>query len=1191
MERELPSVEWDDKSLISPLCAIESNSYANYASGIMGTKSLIDQATSVDTILCNFLTLDETSADTFEKDGYKTTWDVAYLSEGSISTIPDNSSNRLRTISLHPERPYHSEQKELESRMVGWYPRTAELPESSSGNDVSAQLRSFSSTYVKLEGDSAGVRFTGLDGSKDIMVSDVRDGSYNDPFDSDNFFQFKHYLSAIKVYAKAEQSEQDLGMWGYIEKVVIMRQPTSCIVKLPLEPGKNGNRIFGKVAEWGTENAKLPIVTTPIFGEKDRSGQNTPVVEYPIELDGHGTDTYLGYSLIKPNEELWLQVHTRAGVYDVKVQPTYNFPEDGSDNAVPIFNPGAIYELHLNFNTNGTLYTFVGIEGAEKYHDLTTGFTFDVEGSQTYQYKWANCYIIKDDLNEYKDSGGKRVDYAGFCFDATVVGNGEGGTMSFGAQQLYPMNVHISPYSADVLWETSPNLISQVELLYGYVRFKVAKKDINHYKEGNAVIAVYDKNGKVLWSWHIWITDTPQVLSYTEGETTISMLDRNLGATAAKWDEGGSSSGEKALETYGLYYQWGRKDPSMGPPTWDYAPINMVTAPYFDYSSTEKDAAEVVRFAAPTLKDAVENPMYLIMPTAQTQTYYFNWLYEKNDFLWGYDASKGSNERKTIYDPCPYGFKVSGGELSDLFSYATRISTTGSYTLEEYGQKVSVPENSASSEGIKVQFYFPYTGFKGVDRGLNSLVSSWRYVGQKADYQSAVVSTYTGDDEYYMHRTRIYLSKATSWNELNVGSYSGHQITDHTNRRTAAPVRCVLNKFHHRVMAFITPDKFTISTGNIVVKFKLFAESFGSQLASATLSVGYHMKNDDGTEGDHQEYVIGSWNISSWDPWSLEDFTFNLSGLKVVGDDGIVNLEETTGTFRFILNVKTVDNINKMSSTTITLARNYIDFESWKQVDSTVYIGQPITREFRLYGESEPEQVLMVPVITTDNGNTYTAGTGIDITNEYRSLSTSTWKIDRVYSTAGLLSFANKGWNYVYIQVKYKSGETVKYSSTADRRWFKVVGMNLTQMTLDDSFDSQEMYVIQHNSNNGYLYDQGAYLAAETACDYNNLFRFVANGSNYRIQNVGSGDYVVYTSRNAALSIAQKAESSATWFGLQCNNNNLFRIYYNNRSWILNNINSNVNTSNSASYVWKIFEVEADGNGILDAHPEPAVIN
>ena len=721
--------------------------------------------------------------------------------------------------------------------------------------------------------------------------------------------------------------------------------------------------------------------------------------------------------------------------------------------------------------------------------------------------------------------------------------------------------------------------------------FKVAKSDANHYKEGNAVIAVYDKNGKVLWSWHIWITDTPQVLSYKEGETTISMLDRNLGATAAKWDGSEASSGQP-LETYGLYYQWGRKDPSMGPPTWDYAPINMVTAPYYDYSSAEKDAAEVVRFAAPTLKDAVENPMYLIMPTAQTQTYYFNWLYEKNDFLWGYDASKGSNERKTIYDPCPYGFKVSGGELSDLFSYATRISTTGSYTLAEYGQKVSVPKNS-DTPNDKVEFYFPYTGFKGVDRGLNSLVSSWRYVGQKADYQSAVVSTYTGDDEYYMHRTRIYLSKATSWNELNVDTYSGHQITDHTNRRTAAPVRCVLNEFHHRVMAFITPDRYTISIGNTIVKFKLFAESFGSNLASATLSVGYHMKNGDGTEGPHQEYVIKPWNNLSGFTWSPEDFEFDLSGLKVVGDDGTVNLEETTGTFRFILNVKTKDNINKMSSTTITWARNYIDFESWKQVDSTVYIGQPITREFRLYGESEPEQVLMVPVITTDNGVTYTAGTGIDITNEYRSLSTSTWKIDRVYSTAGLLSFANKGWNYVYIQVKYKSGETVEYSAPADMRWFKVVGMKLTQVT-SVSFDSQNMYVIQHNSNNGYLYDQGAYLAAEIAYDYNNLFRFVANSGNYRIQNVGSGDYVVYTSRNAALSIAQKAESSATGFGLQVNNN-LFRIIYDtwtDRYWNLNNINSNVNTSTSNdSYVWKIFEVGVDDDDIQNTHPDPPVIN
>ena len=159
---------------------------------------------------------------------------------------------------------------------------------------------------------------------------------------------------------------------------------------------------------------------------------------------------------------------------------------------------------------------------------------------------------------------------------------------------------------------------------------------------------MYDSEKRILWSWHIWITDKPVEISYKEGDTEITILDRNLGATKAIW------TGENdALETYGLYYQWGRKDPSMGPPAWNYSPINMITAPYYDYSSEEKNAAEVMRFAAPTLKDAVENPMYLILPTALTQTYYFNWLYEKIDFLWGNSATSGKTH-KTIYDPCPY---------------------------------------------------------------------------------------------------------------------------------------------------------------------------------------------------------------------------------------------------------------------------------------------------------------------------------------------------------------------------------------------------------------------------------------------------------------------------------------------------------------------------------------------------------
>ena len=71
--------------------------------------------------------------------------------------------------------------------------------------------------------------------------------------------------------------------------------------------------------------------------------------------------------------------------------------------------------------------------------------------------------------------------------------------------------------------------------------------------EGNAVIAALDAEKNIVWSWHIWVTDTPETMEYENGSV---FMDRMLGATSA---ERGSNKGN-----LGLFYQWGRKDPIYG---------------------------------------------------------------------------------------------------------------------------------------------------------------------------------------------------------------------------------------------------------------------------------------------------------------------------------------------------------------------------------------------------------------------------------------------------------------------------------------------------------------------------------------------------------------------------------------------------------------------------------------------------
>jgi hypothetical protein len=162
--------------------------------------------------------------------------------------------------------------------------------------------------------------------------------------------------------------------------------------------------------------------------------------------------------------------------------------------------------------------------------------------------------------------------YDGFCFNATVVGNGDDGILP-GFDRT---TADIEPVSASLIWESDYGLIQQVELLYGYARFRVPDYKT---KQGNAVIGVFDSNGNILWSWHIWIVASGlETIDYSLGTNTVSLMDRNLGALFV----GQPQSGADALASYGLYYQWGRKDPSMGPPEYNYRPMSTATSEYYD---------------------------------------------------------------------------------------------------------------------------------------------------------------------------------------------------------------------------------------------------------------------------------------------------------------------------------------------------------------------------------------------------------------------------------------------------------------------------------------------------------------------------------------------------------------------------------------------------------------------------------
>lgn len=232
----------------------------------------------------------------------------------------------------------------------------------------------------------------------------------------------------------------------------------------------------------------------------------------------------------------------------------------------------------------------------------------------------SNCYIVSKP-GYYK-------------FKATVRGNGTLPESCDGE-----ITVSITPDHADVLWCTyntmtaptaAAEIIPAVALNGDYIEFETPMNDIT---PANAIIAAYAADNTILWTWHIWFTDEPAVSDL--GGTV--WMDRNLGATCPNI-AGDTRSG-------GFLYQWGRKDPMRG--AGNTSADFIATTPEL----TEEQAEVKVDEATGTIAASIKNPRPFIntFPDGAGPK---DWIFtaDHND--------RWQDARKTMFDPCPAGYKV-----------------------------------------------------------------------------------------------------------------------------------------------------------------------------------------------------------------------------------------------------------------------------------------------------------------------------------------------------------------------------------------------------------------------------------------------------------------------------------------------------------------------------------------------------
>lgn len=233
----------------------------------------------------------------------------------------------------------------------------------------------------------------------------------------------------------------------------------------------------------------------------------------------------------------------------------------------------------------------------------------------------------------------------------------------------------------------------------GYIYFDTPETFVN----GNVVIVAIDKelgydqieadadkritNAEVLWSWNIVFSEgyDPDAAENWIVKGGYTWMNRDLGALIDPEQAyiGGQLNNVALASTTGNCYQWGRKDPFPGLPDYTSVQVSYMTGLWFAPAYTPIPALDRGTFEAwgreahhqiiGNTKATVAIDINTALGTGYVSQDAFDlgranphlWLYKNENYLtdkaglaaWG-NPSKDAHGVKTIYDPCPPGWKV-----------------------------------------------------------------------------------------------------------------------------------------------------------------------------------------------------------------------------------------------------------------------------------------------------------------------------------------------------------------------------------------------------------------------------------------------------------------------------------------------------------------------------------------------------
>ena len=317
---------------------------------------------------------------------------------------------------------------------------------------------------------------------------------------------------------------------------------------------------------------------------------------------------------------------------------------------------------------------------------------------------------------------------------------------------------------AEVVWADAADLVHSPSITHvggeGFLDFEVTAADI---QSGNAVVAV-KKGGTTVWSWHLWFApkDALDKIPVTNYQGKVyNFTKETLGWKPTQWsgstydkartvkvkvEQTIANNGTKQETVINItqnpgnvrkgattLYQFGRKDAFPGVETSDLAAGSHFTENAGDNMS---------------ITNNIQNPdkFYIYGSSVWTNYGYYNLWSADNTVTGSYNQGNDNPVVKTVYDPCPVGFKMPANNAFTGFTTTGQNSTSQSEMnvdgTDDWQQWTNnFGHNFWTNSSKTATINFPASGLRGNNDG------SLHDVGSAGYYWSAVpFNTYNGCD-------------------------------------------------------------------------------------------------------------------------------------------------------------------------------------------------------------------------------------------------------------------------------------------------------------------------------------------------------------------------------------------------------------------------------------------------------------